>query len=327
MTHPTVVDPAFAPPTDAPGASAALVSVMIRSIDRSHLQAALASVALQTYSRIEVVVIAALPGHRGLPAQCGPFPLRLVQTDCALPRSKAANRALEEARGERLLFLDDDDWLMPGHVARLAEIMDHQPHALVAYTGVALANDSGEPLGQVMDLPFDGVRQLAGNFTPIHAVMFSRQLVARGVRFDESLDRYEDWDFWLQLARHTVFVHLPGVSAVYRIHQSSGVHEDAGPGGAATQGIYARWRHQIEEKLVPVMQRVWASFDLERSLNEAKAENVRLQAAIAQLQAEQIQDRHALEASSNHVRAMLESRSWKITAPLRWLSGKLKAGN
>src|SRR5699024_9239303 len=105
---------------------APLVSVLVRSVDREHLQEALDSVALQAYPKIEVVVIAATPDHRELPTRCGPFPLRLVHTEEPLPRSRAANKALAEARGDYLLFLDDDDWLMPGHIARLAHVLQRQ---------------------------------------------------------------------------------------------------------------------------------------------------------------------------------------------------------
>jgi O-antigen biosynthesis protein len=348
--------------------------VLIRSVDRSHLREALDSVALQTYPHIEVVVIAAKPGHSELPKECGPFPMRLVPTDAPLPRSKAANRALDEARGAYLLFLDDDDWLMPSHIERLAKVLREQPKALAAYTGVSLANDKGEPLGQVFDLPFDGVRQLAGNLTPIHSVMFSRTLVADGARFDEQLDHYEDWDFWLQLGRRTVFVHLPGVSAVYRIHESSGVHEDPGPLGASSQHIYQKWQALwLPGQQAALMQRVWAADDLEFKLRAATetiswqqsaldqeklavAQQQSLltqqQSLLAQQQAQLAQQQSVLahQQATIHEQAgtveqlrgqaqnyqaiagvregqiaeLMNSSSWKLTAPLRRISRLLK---
>lgn len=100
------------------GVEAPLVSVLVRSMDREYLSEALDSVALQTYAAIEVVVVAVAPRHRPIPARCGPFAVRLVETDTPLPRSKAANKALNCARGEYLIFLDDDDWLMPSHIDR-----------------------------------------------------------------------------------------------------------------------------------------------------------------------------------------------------------------
>ncbi len=364
-----------------------LVSVLVRSLDRAHLQEALDSVALQSYPNIEVVVIAAKPGHRPLAPRCGPFPLRLVHTEAPLARSRTANRGLDEARGEYLLFLDDDDWLMPGHVVRLAQVLRQQPGSLAAYTGVALVGPQGEPQGQVMDLPFDGIRQLAGNLTPIHAVLFSRKLVAGGCRFDESLDRYEDWDFWLQASRRTQFAHVPGVSAAYRIHESSGVHADSGPAGEATQAIYRKWQAAWSAgQMAQLMQHVWSSADREVEVGQVREELTRTQlearrqsanaaqslteqagtiarqadtiarqadtigqqtgtidrqaGAIAaqadavqelltttgQLRGELQQRLVELRNREAQIASYLDSTSWKVTAPLRWLKRNLRRG-
>lgn len=248
-----------------------LVSILVRSMDREFLAGALDSVALQTYPNIEVLVVAATPGHRPLPAKCGPFKLRMLETDIPLLRSRSANKAMESAEGSLLLFLDDDDWLMPGHVARLAHVFAKQPHALAVYTGISLVDVEGKPLGQAFDLPFDALRQMAGNLTPIHAVLFSAKVLAQGCRFDEALERYEDWDFWLQLAKLAPMVHLPGVSGVYRIHESSGVHSDAGPAGAAAAVMYQKWeKHWTPQQIGQIMQRVWSHPELEANLADTR---------------------------------------------------------
>ena len=200
-------------PTALPGRK---VSVLVRSVNRDSLQEALDSIAVQTHPDIEVVVVAAVPGHRPLPDHCGAHPMRLLETDEPLARSRCANKALAHAAGDLLLFLDDDDWLLPSHIERLVNVLGRLPGQQVAYTGIALVDEAGNPLGQVFDVPFDNMRLLSGNLMPLHAVLFSRHLVERGCRFDERLDLYEDWDFWIQLSRHAVFAHLPGISAVYR---------------------------------------------------------------------------------------------------------------
>lgn len=359
----------------APQAAAPLVSILVRSVDREFLADALDSIALQTYPNIEVVVAAARPAHRPLPERCGPFPLRLLPTEEPTQRSRTANRALDAARGDYLLFLDDDDWLMPGHIARLAHVLQHQPKALAAYTGVAYAAMDGHLLGQTFDLPFDGVRQLAGNLTPIHSVLFRRQLVDGGCRFDEALDRFEDWDFWLQVARPAPMVHLPGISAVYRLHDSSGVHEDVGPLGAATQLIYQKWQAAWSAgQGAALMQRAWSCADLELELgatrtsledhaatvtrleqevsaqrhtisqqthaiadqSHAIALHTEMNAHLAQVNANQAQaivqqtqmaeqQKFLAEKNQRRIEALLESTSWRVTAPLRWLSSKLKS--
>src|SRR5690349_5559216 len=97
---------------EPPDRSSPLVSVLVRSMDRASLRKSLESIAAQDWPNAEVVVLSARPGHGPLEERCGAFPLRLVPTQQPLPRARAANRAMEEARGDYLLFLDDDDWLM-----------------------------------------------------------------------------------------------------------------------------------------------------------------------------------------------------------------------
>lgn len=340
------------PPADlftsvSPGLSAAaaaaprampLVSILIRSMDRAYLAEALDSVALQTYPRIEVLVVAACVNHRPVPARCGPFALRLLQTDTPLPRSRAANQAMAQAHGDYFLFLDDDDWLMPGHIARLADVLAHQPHALAAYTGISLVDAKGRALGQAFDLPFDAIRQMAGNLAPIHAVLFSAKVLAQGCRFDEALERYEDWDFWLQLAKLAPMVHLPGVSGAYRIHESSGVHTDAGPAGAATALVYQKWAPDwTPEQISQIMQRVWTHPELEAHLTDTKHHLTdtkrQLEDTLAQQQQQtELMSRKIEEAArqlaqlEHNQKALLNSRSWRLTKPLRSLSGWLRKG-
>lgn len=338
-----------------------LVSILIRSMDREFLAQALASIALQTYPRIEVVVLSVRPEHRALDSHCGLFPMRLISTDAPILRSAAANCAMAAAQGAYLIFLDDDDWMMPGHIARLAEVLMRQPHALAVYTGIGLVDGEGRPKGQVFDLPFDGIRQLAGNLMPIHAVLFKADVVLRGCRFDEQLDRLEDWDFWLQLARLAPMVHLPGVSAVYRIHDSSGVHNDSGPLGAASGRVYAKWESQwTSEQIGQIMQRAWAYPEMETRLTESLARwqlaekglqttaaqqiacitqqmtCIAQQAATIEQQASMLASErmhagamlHDLQARLTHAEtermAIFHSSSWKLTRLWRWIGNALK---
>ena len=79
--------------TATPSPSPVRVSVLIRSIDRARmLLQALDSVAQQTGPAVEVLVVAATPGHGPLPEFCGDHTLRFIPTDAPLHRSDAANR-------------------------------------------------------------------------------------------------------------------------------------------------------------------------------------------------------------------------------------------
>lgn len=55
------------------------------------------------------------------------------------------------------------------------------------------------------------------NYIPIHAVTFSKKFIDLGCRFDESLQYFEDWDFWLQLSRLGTFRHVSEITATYHM--------------------------------------------------------------------------------------------------------------
>ena len=241
----------------------ALVSVLIRSMDRPLLSEALSALALQTYLNIEVVVVnARKEKHRELGEKCGRYPLRLIQTGAPLSRSAAANYAMDHARGAYLVFLDDDDWIDPSHISVLVTALQNNPEKLAAYCGTELRNMRGEKLGlEPMNSPFSQGRLRSGNYIPLNALLFSSQVVGRGARFDEGLSVYEDWDFLLQISRWSEFTHVDHIAAYYRASGQSGVGllaDDQSKKEARIQ-IFEKWRHlwsgvQVEEMVTALSQ-------------------------------------------------------------------------
>ncbi len=287
-----------------------LVSVIIRSMDRPTLSDALDSVALQTYPQIEVVVVNAKgTGHREMAGWCGRFPLRMAgEGEIPLHRSRAGNVGLRAASGDYLLFLDDDDWLAADHVAKLADALAAHPACLAAHTGIACVDEEKKITSGVFGQAFDTTLLMAHNFIPIHAVLFSRQLVERGCLMDETLDYYEDWDFWLQASLQSDFVFTPGISGYYRIYDSSGVHRQEAFSGAAYARIYDKWRScWPAERLAELMGSFW----------NAHVAQGRLEQELADTRT-QLADCHA------ELNSVYRSRSWRITVPLRQISLMIK---
>ncbi|MEZ0328621.1 MAG: rhamnan synthesis F family protein [Dissulfuribacterales bacterium] len=221
------------------------VSVLVRSMDRPELKEALDSISLQTYPNIEVIVVNARgKGHSALPDRCGRFPLIFVDSDTQLRRSRAANIALKHAGGDFLIFLDDDDMFLPNHIHTLVTTLKAKPAYKAAYTGIQGIDSVRNKLKQLFITPFDSILLLAGNYIPIHAAMFSRELLGAGCKMDEAFDLYEDWDFWIQASQHTDFLFIPKITACYRITEISGagIRSDNPKRQEAEQRIFRKWK-------------------------------------------------------------------------------------
>ncbi len=272
-----------------------LVSVLVRSMDRDCLPQALASVALQTYSNIELVVVNAKGGmHRPLNFVPQTLPCRLLnaQTDkkgnagAPLGRPEAANMALQNAQGQLAIFLDDDDLFQPEHIAQLVSLLQDNPQAVGAYSGVRVDDQDGNTLREY-NLPWSRQRLLAINFLPIHAVLFKMGAVKQnGISFKPALDVLEDWDFWLQLTQASSLVHSPNITAVYR--QSLGKSE---LGSAHTDSHWKSWHHKILQQFVSqssAQENVdvlsWYALELDKQVAQSAAQELFLKKQITQLQ-------------------------------------------
>lgn len=352
---------------------------------RSTLPEALDSVAAQTYGNIEALVVDARgSGHPALASTCGGFPLRVIGAERPLARAMAANLGLSHAKGRYLLFLDDDDLLLPDHIGKLVNAFPDGHGCLAVYTGVRLEDAAGATL-KILDDPYDPARLRGANFLPIHAVLFDCALVERGCRFDEDLECLEDWDFWLQASQHTLLHHVPGVSAIYRFALGdSGLSTQSAPEKHLINraAVFAKWQSRFTPR-----QWVESFFWFEKARDhhlqwvraleqEVRAREVGLaqleqeirardaglatleqeirvrEASLAQLQQEvrvrevglatleqEIRVREAglatLEATiavltadvsryRQQAQALLSSTSWKLTAPMRWISQRLR---
>lgn len=256
-------------PADLP-----LVSIMIRSSDRATLQDALDSVAIQTYPHIELVLVNVTGRrHSPLPAECGRFPLRVISAERKLPRAEAANAALDAAGGAWLMFLDDDDWLEPNHVSKLVAAINHGKAAPVAvYSGVRCVGPDKQALPDVLDQAFDADRLWVANYLAIHGVLFARQLITAGCRFDTRFALFEDWDFWLQASRVGPFTHVPGISAAYRMGAGgSGVHESAAI-SASRSALLAKWVPVLGDALINILAKALSDYEADlRQLREELA--------------------------------------------------------
>ena len=335
-----------------------LISVICRSIGRPQLKAAIESVASQTYPNIEFVLVCASGKDLSVNAdQVKPGKLTVVNEGRPLPRSAAANAGLANANGDLLIFLDDDDWFAPEHLEKLHACLRDNNSIKAAYSSVQKSTASGEPGDTVFATDYDPLLLLRDNYIPIHAMLFARTLLDNGCRFDEAMDIYEDWDFWLQLNQHTEFVHVDAITAFYR---DGGDSETAATDvasrynndntlGQARAYLFNKWLttlsgekfntllgHLDQSAIIAVLSN---NVDAEHAANLAHQQQIKelheqletltheANRAHAELQNTRDNLTQQIATLEKQLHDLYNSTSWKLTGPLRKASQTLRSSS
>ncbi len=195
---------------------------------RATLTDSIFSVLTQDFTDWELLVVnASGQSLNSLPEHVAGAITQLIEPGEPLNRSSAANVLLDASRGKYVVFLDDDDKFLSGHLSKLVQCLDAHEELVAAYSDtqcLTQTGSSGQASTSVIERDFDPVALQLQNYLPIHSVLFrkARVLELPVSRFDHSLTLFEDWDFWLQLVEKGPFKRVPGATAVYFLSADSG---------------------------------------------------------------------------------------------------------
>ena len=184
-----------------------LVTIVTPTLNQvSTIRETLASVAAQSYPRIEHVVVdggstdgtvdllRATPGIRWL-------------SEKDRGQSDAINKGLRLARGEIVAYLNSDDLLYPDAVSAVVETFRARPDVDLLYGDGTVIDAEGQPQWEWLSRPEDW-RLLAGyfflwndftNYILQQATFWRRRLHDRIGYFDESFHYAMDLEFWLRV--------------------------------------------------------------------------------------------------------------------------------
>lgn len=133
--------------------------------------------------------------------------------------SGARMRGIEETTAPLIFTLDSDDVLEPGAIARLADALEADPSAAVAWGDVATFGAASHYFkmgGRTFD-PW----WLTYMTTIPGTSMVRRESVLAAGGWELNEGGYEDWDLWMAMAEHGFGgTYVPGLVFRYRIHES-----------------------------------------------------------------------------------------------------------
>jgi len=214
-------DPEATPPV--------LISVIIPTFNRAEfLPEAVESALTQGVDRLEVLVVddGSTDGTAEVVSRIADPRLRYIRK----PKSNAPdtrNRGIAHARGEWILWLDSDDSLMPGWLARLQDLLGGEQVADVYYGNLVVVDSRGNPWQILRYEDFAGrpdlllARLLRANPLPLPGSLVRRALLQKVGGFDVTFPRAHDYELWTRLAPVARFRHLNFLAAKWRWHDSN----------------------------------------------------------------------------------------------------------
>ena len=204
-----------------------LVSIIVRTKDRPELlKKALKSIEAQTYRPIEVILVNDGGCDLDIEKLTGilrDVPLNYIRLEKNIGRARAGNVGIENARGDYIGFLDDDDELYPEHVSILVSLLK-QVNYKVAYTDSLMAYKEYNPrTSELVDIrkemvfsqDFNYDYLIFENYIPFMCLLFEREILINSGRFDGDLDIYEDWDLLIRIGEKHAFYHIKQTTADY----------------------------------------------------------------------------------------------------------------
>ena len=207
---------------------------------------ALQSIEAQTFRKWEAIVVwdSTEPCSEILRAAY-PF-VRWIETGEKKGAGFARNRGAESSRAPLLLFLDADDWLYPTFLQKTIAAFNNTHSAVYTdYTGKAIITDEDyikkikkegrlnswngrEAVITYHALDYDCEKAIREpNRWPFYiwcnvTTLFPRSWHEEIGGFDEAMESWEDWDYWLRMARAGKCFHrLEEPLMVYRFHTGS----------------------------------------------------------------------------------------------------------
>lgn len=208
----------------------ALVSIVMPSYNTGRfIEATVRSVMAQTYKNWELIVVddCSTDGTMDVLSKlCHPerndvesmdlaSRIHIFQNEKNSGAAVSRNRAIREARGKYIAFLDSDDLWAPDKLEKQVRFMEENGYGFT-YTKYSEIDENGEPLGVTVSGPACIGKTGMYNYCWLGCltVMYNRETV--GDIQIEDIRKNNDYALWLKVIRKSKCRLLPEVLASYR---------------------------------------------------------------------------------------------------------------
>ena len=138
--------------------------------------------------------------------------------------SSSKNTALNEAQGEIICYLDDDDLFCPNHLEAVIQVFERNSNINVVYTDAKYVNEiikDSERIRVSEKNLFIGNKYsystlLINNYIPINSLAHRNKTLVEVGLFNGDMWSHEDWDFLIRLGKKYEFYYIDIVTVEVR---------------------------------------------------------------------------------------------------------------
>lgn len=151
--------------------------------------------------------------------------IRIVENDHNRGIAYSRNRGLEEARGEYIALMDDDDLTDLERFKLEVEFLDKHPEIDVIGGGSLTINEKGEVISQPPFMLSDPgyVKAQMMFYCPManSSVMFRKSMIDKyGIRYQDKCLGMEDYRFWIETSLHANIVNFQRTFLYWRVSET-----------------------------------------------------------------------------------------------------------
>jgi glycosyltransferase involved in cell wall biosynthesis len=202
------------------------VSVIILTYNRAELlKSAITSVLNQTFQDFEIIIVddASKDNTQEALSHFNDARLKYIRHEMNEGEGKSRNTGINNANGEFIAFLDDDDEWLPEKLKLQVDMLDNDPTIGAVYTGCICIDKRS---GNVDSLKIPSKRGdifqelLKENFVIVSSILLRRTCFEAIGLFDELVPFGLDYDMWIRISEFYQFDFVTKPLVKYSIHQN-----------------------------------------------------------------------------------------------------------